>query len=413
VSEIATTKHTQIAGYNNSWETIKGNLERFVPNEVDRRKISEQAFFLVRKNPKLLDCNLESFAAFLIRANSLRLDPLIPNMCWPIPRKGEVTFQYGYLGLRELAMRSGKYRNVFAHAVYDNDEFVLEYISGKIVHSPGFKDRGELLCVYAVAIDHKGYADPEMMTIEQVRAIQKRSAGVNKGRSTPWDTDWDEMARKTVLKRLCKRLDLSAEAARALSEEDPPIQATTSAVVDLDALPTIQASAPALPADDPPPVEDATEVPQHDFAEVPKLGSTTISKCLQRGIDSQSKLYDVLGTKQQPSGMRSVTVQWLKDKFAPRDDQDAAAMEADPPTDKPADTPAPPALAELVAKLVAGRQAGMMDVDIIHADLLDSGIDADQADALIGSMVKDIGHVWAQASDLDTAKLWRKCRDEV
>jgi recombination protein RecT len=426
VHELATTKHTQIAGYNNSWETIKDNLARFVPDEVDQRKIAEQAFFLVRRNPKLLDCSLESFAAFLIRANSLKLDPLIPNMCWPIPRKGEVTFQYGYLGLRELAMRSGKYRNVFAHCVYEGDSFAVEYISGDIHHRPAFRDRGELLCVYAVAISNQGHADAEVMTIDQVKAIQKRSAGVNKGRSTPWDTDWDEMARKTVLKRLCKRLDLSAEAARAMYEEDPPIiDATTSTPpINLDALPKVQKPA-ALP--EPAPVDEAVEVPQHELGNVPSLGKTTLSKCLRQGILTERQLYDAIAAGKKPSGIRSVSVDYLLAKFggeqasepetAPSEPQGSASAPAVETVGTPVgprtghDVPVP--VARLLVKLVAGQNAGMLPVDVIHSSLIDAGMEASAADALIGAMVAERSHNWNASTDLDNAKLWRACLDQA
>ncbi len=56
------------------------------------------------------------------------------------------------------------------------------------------------------------------MSIHEVEAIRKRAS---KGkRSSPWDTDFAEMAKKTVLRRLCKVLALSPQTQRAVALDD-------------------------------------------------------------------------------------------------------------------------------------------------------------------------------------------------
>jgi recombination protein RecT len=397
---------------------VAEHLQRFIPLDMPKNLILTWAFFLLRRTPKLMDCSPDSFAAALLRCHSLNLDPLVPNVCWVIPRKGVATFQFGYLGLRDLAMRSGKYRNVVAHCVYEGDDFGLEYVTGQIHHRPALKGRGELLCVYAVAVYPDGYADPELMTLDQVRAIQRRSAGVQSGKSSPWDSDWDEMARKTVLKRLCKRLDLSVDVATALADEDAdPVDATTSTPVNLDALPKIAKATPALPADEPP-VEDAIEEPASDLDKIPSFGPTSIMKCKAKGIYTQRALWDSISSKTwKPGGMRTPSLDYLRATFA--DPVPDEALEPEPVAPQENGNPrtgplaAGSAMAELTARILEGVKGGMLEPDVIQADLIDSGLDDTAADKLIGRMVEELGIQHGTATPIAWAKVWQACKAEL
>lgn len=143
-----------------------------------------------------------------------------------VPRKGRVCFQLGYRGLMELARRSGGVVLMASELVYPGDRFEVSLgTDRRLVHIPDPWGTGRtyesLLGAYATATLAGGAVDFEVMPkveIERRRAVSMSTSG-------PW-RDWpEEMARKTVLRSLLKRLPLSVEAADLLKrdyEDDDP-----------------------------------------------------------------------------------------------------------------------------------------------------------------------------------------------
>lgn len=135
-----------------------------------------------------------------------------------IDYQGEVQYRPMMRGLLKLAYNSGMINSISVQVVYENDEF--EYVLGdeeRITHRPNIlKGRGEPIAVYAIATLKDGASQREVMTVPEVNRIRDRSDAwkafkAKKIRSTPWDTDWSEMARKTVFRRLSKYLPSSTD----------------------------------------------------------------------------------------------------------------------------------------------------------------------------------------------------------
>jgi recombinational DNA repair protein RecT len=118
-----------------------------------------------------------------------------------------------------LAKRSGEVKLWRAELVHKNDSF--GWINGEINHIIDFsKERGDLMCVYSHVVTKDDLDDYEVMTIDEVEAIRQRSKAGNCG---PWKTDFNEMAKKTVMRRHSKRLMLSREFHAALDADDDSI----------------------------------------------------------------------------------------------------------------------------------------------------------------------------------------------
>jgi recombination protein RecT len=113
-----------------------------------------------------------------------------------------------YKGLANLAMRSGFVSYVHADKICERDLFV--YDRGAVVrHEINFKeDRGPAYAYYAMVKFKDGSEKADVMTMSEVKAIRARSKA---GTSGPWVTDFDEMGKKTVFRRLSKWLPLSPE----------------------------------------------------------------------------------------------------------------------------------------------------------------------------------------------------------
>lgn len=135
-----------------------------------------------------------------------------------IDYNGEAQYRPMMRGLLKLAYNSGMVKTISVQIVRDGD--VFEYLLGdeeKIIHKIDFKSkRGDPYAVYAVATLTDGAIMREVMTVDQVNAIRDRSDAwkafkANKIKSTPWSTDWEEMARKTVFRRLSKYLPSSTD----------------------------------------------------------------------------------------------------------------------------------------------------------------------------------------------------------
>jgi recombination protein RecT len=189
---------------------------------MDADRILRIAMTALRQTPKLGACTPASFIGALFQSAQLGLEPSNGlGYAWLIPYGRDVTFVLGYRGLLELARRSGEISELYAYPVYAADHFNFTLgLHRNIDHQPAVDAEPtdkDLVAVYAVAKFKDGGEDFEVMTRGQVDAIRKRSKA---GGSGPWVTDYAEMARKTVLKRLCKRLPLAVESQNAIAQDE-------------------------------------------------------------------------------------------------------------------------------------------------------------------------------------------------
>lgn len=182
-----------------------------------------------QKNKELLKCTKQSLFEAMMSCAELGIEPdgrrayLIP---FKNSKKGvvECQLQLGYKALVELVLRSGTVSNIHADVVCDNDDF--EYDTGEIKrHKIDFrKERGAMYAAYAKATFKDGTTKAEVLSKFEIETIRNRSQAVRAakryGKDTPWDTDYNEMAKKTAFKRLSKWLTLSPELRDAIAKDD-------------------------------------------------------------------------------------------------------------------------------------------------------------------------------------------------
>jgi recombination protein RecT len=224
----------QPATLKNYLEKGKKSLSAMIGNEKGAERLIRLALVANAKLPKIRDCTHESLLRSLIECAQLNLEPFTAlQQCYIIPyedrRKGitEAQFMLGYRGIVSLTARADI--SLDAHVVYENDEF--ECILGtekKLKHIPNWReDRGEMIAVYAVAQYKSGLIKFDIMNKSDVEKIRKRSKSPNNG---PWVTDYEEMAKKTIVRRLAKYLDMNPEVKRAIEKD----AATDTIDVDFD-----------------------------------------------------------------------------------------------------------------------------------------------------------------------------------
>lgn len=203
--------------------SMKGQIEAALPSVITGERFARMVLTAMSNTPKLASCTPKSFLGAMMQAAQLGLEPNTPlGEAYLIPFMNhgtlECQFQVGYKGMISLAHRSGLY--VQAHEVHENDEFDVEYgLEPKLVHKPVFKDRGPVIAYYGLWKDKDGISGFEIMSKEDVEAhARKYSQSYGKGFS-PWKTNFDEMAKKTVIKKALKYAPLTTEFIRGITAD--------------------------------------------------------------------------------------------------------------------------------------------------------------------------------------------------
>jgi recombination protein RecT len=218
-------RYKTMASYLNGPGVIK-QLANALPRHITPERMVRISLGCFRRNPKLLLCSPESFAAALIECAEYGLEPngrdvhLVPfrnnkKECY------EITVIVDYKGYIKLFYRSGMVQNVMAAAVRQRDHFKYRYGSGSFIeHEPAdVEDRGPLTHAWAM-VEIKGGGCPfVVLNRSQVMKHRKKSKGAEDPDS-PWNTDEDDMWAKTAVRVLRKFVPMSAEIERVFDAED-------------------------------------------------------------------------------------------------------------------------------------------------------------------------------------------------
>jgi recombination protein RecT len=206
----------------NIGQFLKGKesqLKAALPKHLTVERLTRIAVTELRKIPKLRECTVESLFSAIIQCAQLGLEPgSALGHAYLIPYGRECQFIIGYRGMIDLARRSGEIQSIFSEVVYSNDEFRFEFgLDEKLKHIPARGERGEFVAAYMVAKFKDGGHLIQVMFKNEIDKIRKRSKAANNG---PWVTDYDEMAKKTIIRRGFKYLPISIEVARLIEQDD-------------------------------------------------------------------------------------------------------------------------------------------------------------------------------------------------
>jgi len=206
-------------------EGQRKQLAMAVPKHLPVDRLLRVAMTSIQQTPKLLDCTPVSLLRCVMTCAQLGLEPdqflgqayLVPF--WNSKKNCmEAQLIPGYRGYISLARRSGEVQSVSAQVVYERDEFILKYgIHEDLTHIPIERDRGKAKGAYVIFKYKDGGYSFDYMSVDDINKIRQRSKAKDDG---PWVTDYDEMAKKTVIKRHSKLAPLSVEFQKAVALED-------------------------------------------------------------------------------------------------------------------------------------------------------------------------------------------------
>ena len=184
---------------------IKRRFEELLDNAAPSFISSILTIF--NSNPKLRECSPQSILSAAGIAAALKL-PINPSLgfAYIVPYKGHATFQIGFKGMIQLAMRSGQYRTLNSGIVREGQIKEIDFETGEIIRGEKISDEVVGYLAHMELIN--GFKKSLYMTVDELKAhAQKYSQSyaydVRYGKkSSVWSTNFDAMARKTVLKRL-------------------------------------------------------------------------------------------------------------------------------------------------------------------------------------------------------------------
>jgi recombination protein RecT len=228
--------------------SMKPGIAAALPQVVTPERFTRIVLTAISNNPKLAECTQASFLGAMMNAAQLGLEINTPlGMAYMIPRnnkgKMECVFQIGYKGLLELCYRTGEYRTIAAEAVHENDLFEIEYgLHRDLIHKPAKQNRGAVIGYYAVYILKDGSGDFAYMSREEVEMHRDRYSPA-KSSMSPWNTNFDAMAKKTVIIKALKYAKKASEIERAVANDGTikrmqiPAEPGMVSAIDIDAAP--------------------------------------------------------------------------------------------------------------------------------------------------------------------------------
>lgn len=218
-------------------QNMKNLLERSWPrivavigNNLSPQRLYQMYVSTINREPQLANCSVESVLSCFMKCAALGLEPsnvdglgrayILPygNKNYRTGQK-EATLIIGYKGMIDLARRSGQIRDISARAVHEGDEFAYSYgLNEDLRHMPCAKP-GKLTHVYMIANFKDGGHYFQVMNADEIEAAAKRSPSYGKAVS-PWKSDYEAMAKKTVIRRAFPYLPVSVEARDAAASDD-------------------------------------------------------------------------------------------------------------------------------------------------------------------------------------------------
>lgn len=243
----------------NPVQVIRQNLTAMAPEfkaalpaHVPVEKFTRVAMTAIQNNPDLVNADRRSLFGAVVR---LAQDGLLPD------GREAALVMFGnkaqampmIAGVLKKIRQSGDVAKISAQVVYENDHFTVKYgFDEDVEHSPPplDKPRGKPIGAYATAVLKDGSQLLEVMSLEQIEKVRSVSRS---GKNGPWVQWWDEMARKTVMRRLSKRLPMSTDLEEQIFQKDE----TLAHVGDKPSLAVVDQTEPQTPVSKLDALEDA------------------------------------------------------------------------------------------------------------------------------------------------------------
>lgn len=211
----------------NGYKQLKTILNNDTMKQSFRNVLEENAgafmasiLELYQSDTALQECDPNKIILEALKAATLKL-PINKQLgfAYIIPYKGVPQFQLGYKGYIQLAQRSGQYRYINADVVYEGEQVTYDRITGMLMIT-GEATSDTPIGYFAYFQLLNGFEKCVYWTREKVEAHAKRYSRSWSRQNSPWHTNFDAMALKTVIRNIISKYGvMSVEFANAVAED--------------------------------------------------------------------------------------------------------------------------------------------------------------------------------------------------
>jgi recombination protein RecT len=216
---ITTQKDNPIEKLRGQLQAMTPEFANALPSHIKPEKFQRVVMTVVQLQPDLLNADRRSLLASCIKCAA---DGLVPDgrEAALVLFGGKVQYMPMFTGIQKRVRNSGEVSSLQAHVIYENDKFIWKQgATADIVHEPLFPgDRGKPVGAYAIA-KFKDGSDPQIEVMD-ITAIERVRAVSRAAKNGPWVQWYDEMARKTVFRRLSKWLPMDSEVETLMRRDD-------------------------------------------------------------------------------------------------------------------------------------------------------------------------------------------------
>jgi recombination protein RecT len=207
-TQVATRERNEAVALRDQLTKMGDQFKAALPTHITPEKFARVAMTAINRNGDLLKADRKSLLEACLLAAQ---DGLLPDgrQAALVMFGSRVQYMPMVAGIRMKVYQSGEITSLVARIAYEGDIFEVVYGDDeRIIHKPNLFDRGRMIAAYAIATYKDGAKAREVMSIDDIEKVRSVSRA---GKGGPWGDWYEEMAKKTVIRRLAKSLPLSAE----------------------------------------------------------------------------------------------------------------------------------------------------------------------------------------------------------
>ena len=197
---------------------MKNKLQEVWGNPTIANTFASSIISIGNGSQAMRRCDPMSIISGAMIAATMQLQ-IIPTLgqCYLIPYGNKAQLQVGYLGLLQLCMRSGQFKRILTTPVHRGELISGDEFNEDWTFDPSKKEGDEVVGYYAKFELTNGFVKAAYWSIDKVKShATKFSQAFRAGKGSPWQSDFDAMACKTVLKSILKYAPKSVEMQRAM-----------------------------------------------------------------------------------------------------------------------------------------------------------------------------------------------------
>lgn len=192
------------------------SVESALPKDFNRERFVQNCLAVINEKPELAKINKAQLQMGLLKGAYLGLD-FMNKECYLIPYGQTVQFQTDYKGEIKFTKRYSirPIKDIYAKVVREGDVFEEKIVDGQqsINYNPKPFNTGTIMGAFAVVLFEDGGMQYETMTVEDIQNVRTNYSKASNSKA--WKNSFDEMAKKVVLRRLCKHIDCDFESVEA------------------------------------------------------------------------------------------------------------------------------------------------------------------------------------------------------